>query len=58
MLLTPQISMSVIAIMEDVLRTVSIQQVAITVPVMQVTHWLVMDMAAMVSCITQPIVML
>ena len=41
--------MSVLVIMEDVLRTVMIQLVAITVPVILAIHWLVMDMLVMVS---------
>ena len=49
LLLLLQISMSVVPIMEAVLRTVSTLLVAITVPVILATHWLVMDTAAMVS---------
>lgn len=44
-----KISMSVLVIMEAVHRTVMILLVAITVPVIMDTHWLVMDMLAMVS---------
>ena len=44
-----QILMSVLVIMEDVLRTVMIQLVAITVPVILATHWFIIYTAAMVS---------
>ena len=49
-----QILMSVIVVMEDVLRTVMIQLVAITVCVILATHWLVTDMLVMVSYHAMP----
>ena len=55
-----QILMSVLVIMEAVLRTVSTLVVAITVPVMLATHLLVMDMLVTVSYqqLSRPTVML
>ena len=44
--------MNVLVTMEVVLRTVMIQLVAITVTVILATYWLVMDMLAMVSYLT------
>ena len=55
-----QILMSVLVLMEAVLRTVSTLVVAITVPVMLATHLLVMDMLVTVSYqqLSRPTVML